>query len=119
MTTIPSTQTPPTQSRTRNARRVTVAVVTACAAAGPLLLSTSAAAGTPPLPRDTHCPAAYTLLAIAQFDPFYQDPLRTTIDLNGNGLVCALRLPDPVATALDITPPGLPVYLFADDSFSN
>jgi hypothetical protein len=88
------------------------------AAAAPLFLSSSATAGTPPKPFETHCPAAATLVAIAQLDPYYQGTLRATVDLNGNGMVCAQQLPDAAATALAITPPGFPLYHFSDDFVS-
>lgn len=121
MTTHTITQTPSTSPQPTRRRSIGAAALTAMAgaAAAVLLPMGPAAAETPPLPPATHCPAAFPLLAISQFDPIYQSWLHDVVDVNGNGYVCAKQQPAAISVALDAKlglPPGSPVYLAGDDS---
>lgn len=114
-TTTPITSTPRRAGRPR--RLATAAVATSAIAA--LVATPSAAADTPPLPADTHCPAGYKLLTIASFPSVYDDFLHAQ-DLNGNQLVCSHQFVDAAAAALlpkfPVLPPGSALYLVTDDS---
>jgi hypothetical protein len=101
----------------RRSRSRRIAISTCAAAAGAMLLPiTSAVADTPPLPIQTHCPAAMTLTAVNDF--VYED-FAAARDLNGNGYVCVKQDATAAANALDPRfglPPGSPLYLVGDDS---
>lgn len=121
LTTTSRAQRAPRSGATR-ARRIVVLAATACVAASLALAAPSAGAATPPLPRDTHCPAGFKLLPFAAFDPIYLSFLEGQ-DLNGNGLICSHQFADPAAAALlpkfPMLPPGSPLYLVADDSIAS
>lgn len=118
MTTHTTTETRSTSTRAAHSHRIRVTALTVVAAAA-LLPMTSAAAGPPPLPPDTHCPAAQTLTAVTAFAGTIYETFVAASDLNGNGYVCVRPFTDAAATALDPRfnlPPGSPIYHVGDDS---
>ena len=76
-------------------------------------------------PVATGCPAGYERLQVSGFpNPPYRMPRMVDAAGNGNGYVCALRLPEDVAfaycqhlapDACALYAEGLPLYNFVDD----
>jgi hypothetical protein len=119
-TTATGTQTVHTCRRSARARRFATTGA-ATAAAAMLVPIASASADPPPLPRQTHCAAAYALTPVSDFANTVYESFVTGLDLNGNGYVCVRQAPDAASTALDPhfgLPAGSPIYLVGDDSIA-